>query len=96
MKIPLKIISNQPGVMSCRLVSSIPLVSSGVSTGVNVQNSAANSVPAKFASSTIPHMRASFHRLPGVNAAMTGNTAVIVVSVNSCWRDSTTMTKPTE
>ena len=49
MKFQQKTISIQPGVISCRLISSIPLFSSGESTGANVQNNAANSVPAKFA-----------------------------------------------
>jgi hypothetical protein len=44
----------------------------------------------------MPHIRQSFQRLLSVGAAMTGNTTVMVFSVKSCWRESTTITKPTQ
>ena len=92
---PLKNISSQECPRICRLISTMPFSSSGESTGVNVENSAANSVPAKLASSTTAHMRAILARFGVLNVAMTGKTAVIVFSVKSCCRDMITMTKPT-
>ena len=59
-------------------------------------NIAAKSVPARFAASTISHMRLISKRLRGVKSDMTGKTTVIVVSVNSCCRESTTIMKPTD
>jgi hypothetical protein len=51
--------------------------------GVKLQNSAANSVPARLATSTIPTSHHATDVAP-VNSAATGKTAVIVLSVNNC------------
>jgi hypothetical protein len=61
-----------------------------------VQNTAAANVPATLARRTIAHMRHSRSTFAAVSSAITGSTTVMVFSVNSCWRASTTMTKPTE
>ena len=61
---------------------------------MNVQNNAANNVPARLAASTIAQSRAMRTILPQVTSAATGKTAVIVISVNSCWRESTAMMNP--
>ena len=91
---PRKPISIQPCCIASRLMSSIASRSSGVITGVNVQKSAATSVPARLASK---HDRPHARRAPefcAFGSAITGSTTVIVFSVKSCWRASTTMTKP--
>src|SRR5205085_2294815 len=81
-----------PAAIICRLISSIASRNSGVSTGVKLQNKAANKVPVRFAASTIDHIRNSPRRLAQVNSAATGNTTV-VFSVNNCWRASTTIAR---
>ena len=63
---------------------------------MKVQNSAANNVPARFAASTIAQSRAMRPIFSQVALAATGKTAVIVLSVNNCWRDSTAMMNPTQ
>ena len=76
-------------------MSSIPVLSSGEMTGAKLQNIAENSVPARLANRTIDQRRAIRPRLRSEGLAMTGSTTVIVFSVNNCWRESTTITKPT-
>ena len=70
--------------------------SSGVSTGVKVQSSAATNVPAMFATRTTLQSRPSRQKLAAVGLAVTGNTAVMVISVKSCCRESTAITNPTQ
>ena len=89
-------LANQEWSRICRLTASMPSRSSGAITGVKVQNREANSVPAMLARNTIVHMRARPRRFFPLKSAITGSTTVTVFSVNSCWRDSTTMTKPIE
>ena len=55
----------------------------------------ATNVPAILATSTTLQSRPSRAKLVRVRSAMTGSTAVTVLSVKSCCRDSTTITKPT-
>ncbi len=74
----------------------MPCSRSGGSTGVKVQNSAANSVPARLAASTIAHSRAIRQMLTQEMSLNTGSTTVMVLSVNSCWFPSTTIRKPTQ
>jgi UvrD-like helicase family protein len=49
-----------------------------------------------FAANTMPQSRPSRPRLARLNCLITGNTTVIVFSVKSCWRERTTIRKPTE
>jgi hypothetical protein len=63
--------------------------------GVKLQKSAASSVPTRLATSTIDQTRPSLPKCAGVGLAMTGSTMVMVFSVKSCWRPSTTMRNPT-
>ena len=62
---------------------------------MKLQNAAPIKVPARLAASTMPQMRAAQASLPRLNCAISGSSTVMVVSVKSCWRASTTITKPT-
>jgi hypothetical protein len=87
-------VSSQPCASADRDSASIWSSVSPSMAGVKLQSTAAKAVPARLAASTMAHSRIAQTKRPTVGRAITGSTTVIVLSVNNCWRASTTITKP--
>ena len=83
-----------PLIASCDAATSACCTGSG-KMPAGVISAANTAAPPRLAASTIAHSRSTATNVARSRRVSSGSTAVSVLSVNNCWRPSTTIRKPT-